>query len=136
MLWICAKLGGNPSLNMRVSAAEQHKGSVMRNTLIGLMSLAAVIGTVGAASATEGGAAAGATTGAVAGAVVGGPVGAAVGAGVGAVAGGVASDSSNPPPRAVVVQPAPTGSVPCVSKTVRTENSLGESKTVTSERCD
>jgi hypothetical protein len=110
----------------------------MRNALIGLMSLAAVTGTAGIASANEGGVAAGATTGAVAGAVVGGPVGAVVGAGVGAVAGGVASDAANPPPRAVVVQPAPTvtGSVPCTSKTVRTENSLGESRTVTTESCD
>lgn len=109
----------------------------MRSALIGLMSLAAMAGTAGIAWAEEGGMAAGAATGAIAGAVVGGPIGAVVGAGIGAIAGDATSEA-NPPPQAVVVRPAPeaTGSVPCVSKTVRTENSRGEVRTVRTEHCD
>lgn len=107
----------------------------MRNALIGLISVAALVlpGTVVA----QEGAAAGAVTGAVVGGVVGGPIGAAVGAGVGGVAGG-ASDADRGRGGAVVVdRPAATGSVGgCTTRTTRTENSMGESKTTTTERCD
>lgn len=110
----------------------------MRSVLIGLMSLAVVTAAPSLAFADGDGAAAGAATGAVTGAVVGGPIGAAVGAGVGGIAGGVASDAANPRPRAVIIEPGPatTGGTTCASRTVRTENAYGNSKTVTSERCD
>ncbi len=87
------------------------------------------------AMAADSGAAAGAVAGGAAGAVVGGPVGAAVGAGVGGLAGGAATG----PDKNVVIEhrePDTTGSVNCGSKTVHKENDLGESKTVTRERCD
>jgi hypothetical protein len=63
----------------------------MRETIIGLAAVAALLAFPTLASATDQGAAAGATAGAVTGAVVGGPVGAVVGAGAGAAIGGATS---------------------------------------------
>ncbi|MGA0595492.1 hypothetical protein [Enterovirga sp. CN4-39] len=105
----------------------------MRNALIGFVSLSA-LAFPGAALA-EGGAAAGAATGAITGAVVGGPIGAAVGAGVGGIA-GAAADDANRRPDAVVIERRGTGSVDCATRTTRTENAFGESKTVTTQSCD
>lgn len=84
-------------------------------------------------SAQEG-AAAGAVTGAVTGGIVGGPVGAAVGAGVGGLAGSAAEADARRRDGVVVVDPGP-GRGGCEATTVRRENALGESRTVTTERC-
>lgn len=90
-------------------------------------------------AAAQEGAVAGAVTGAVTGGVVGGPVGAAVGAGVGGIAGAAAEDAAKRgPDNTVVVRPGPeasTGSVGCETRTVTRENSVGDTKTVTTERC-
>jgi uncharacterized protein YcfJ len=90
----------------------------------------------GLALAEEGGAAAGAVAGGTAGAVVGGPVGAAVGAGAGALVGGAAS---GPEHHDVVVEhPAETtGTVvePCSSRTVQSQNAMGDTKTKTTTNC-
>ena len=108
----------------------------MRNALIGLVSFATIAASAGMASADEGGVATGAATGAIAGAVVGGPIGAIVGAGIGAIAGEATSEAANPPEVVMVPASEETGSVPCVSKTVRTQNSRGQVRTVTTESCD
>lgn len=106
----------------------------MRKVAFGLAALS-FLALPSLASAQEG-AAAGAVTGAVTGGIVGGPVGAAVGAGVGGIAGAAAEDSARRGPDTVVVRPGEaTGSVGCASRTVRTENNLGESRTVTTESC-
>ena len=108
----------------------------MRRTLIGLAALT-MLALPTLASAQEG-AAAGAVTGAVTGGLVGGPIGAAVGAGVGGLAGSAAEDSARRGPRDTVVireRPVATGSVGCDSTTVTKENSFGDRKTVTTERC-
>ena len=105
----------------------------MRNALIGLVSLTALA--LPTLTLGQEGAATGAVTGAIAGGVVGGPVGAAVGAAAGGIAGG-AADASSRPDRVVVERPAATGSVGCTTRTTRTENVYGESKTTTTERCD
>jgi hypothetical protein len=105
----------------------------MRNALIGLLSISALA--VPTLAVAQEGAAAGAVTGAIAGGVIGGPVGAAVGAGVGGIAGGAAGEASRRPDT-VVVERGATGSVGCTTRTTRTENSFGESKTTTTERCD
>ncbi|NNM73187.1 glycine zipper domain-containing protein [Enterovirga aerilata] len=102
----------------------------MRNALIGLLSLSAIA--LPGAALAEGGAAAGAATGAITGAVVGGPIGAAVGAGVGGIA-GAAADDANRRPDAVVIE---RRGVDCATRTTRTENAFGESKTVTTQSCD
>ena len=106
----------------------------MRNAFIGLVSISA-LALPNLALAQEG-AAAGAVTGAIAGGIVGGPVGAAVGAGVGGIAGGAAGEANRRPDGVVVERGATTGSVGCTTRTTRTENSFGESKTTTTERCD
>ncbi len=107
----------------------------MRNGLMGLVALS-LLG-VPSFSVAQEGAAAGAITGAVTGGIVGGPIGAAVGAGVGGLAGAAAEDSAKRGPDTVVVQPGRevVGGTGCASETVRTENSFGDSKTVTRERC-
>jgi phage tail tape-measure protein len=102
----------------------------MRKTIIATLVVTA-FALPGLAQADEGGAAAGAVSGAVAGGIVGGPVGAAVGAGVGGVAGGAAS---GPDRRERVIERGGPGD--CSSKTVRTENAYGDSKTVRTESCD
>jgi uncharacterized protein YcfJ len=103
--------------------------------ILSTMALAACLAIPGLAYAEDGGAAAGAVTGGVAGAVVGGPVGAAVGAGAGAVVGGAVS---GPEKRVIVEEPSvTTGTVvePCREKTVKQQNSLGESRTTTTSNC-
>lgn len=105
----------------------------MRSAIIGLVSLTALA--LPTLSHAQEGAAAGAVTGAIAGGVIGGPVGAAVGAGVGGIAGGAAGEASRQPDT-VVIDRRGTGSVGCATQTTRTENVYGESKTVTTERCD
>jgi len=109
----------------------------MRHALIGLVSFAMIAASAGIASANEEGVATGVATGAIAGAVVGGPIGAIVGAGIGAIAGEATSEAANPQPEVVMVPATEaTGSVPCISKTVRTQNSRGQVRTVTTESCD
>lgn len=106
----------------------------MRNAIIGLVSLSALAAPGFAVAQDAGaGAAAGAATGAVTGAIVGGPVGAAVGAGVGGVAGAAASDANRRPDTVVIEGRRPSD---CATRTTRTENALGESRTVTEQRCD
>jgi hypothetical protein len=105
----------------------------MRNAIVGFVSLAALA--LPGAALAESGAAAGAATGAVTGAIVGGPVGAAVGAGVGGIA-GAAADDANRRPGGVIVEQRGTGSANCATRTTRTENAYGESKTVTERSCD
>jgi hypothetical protein len=105
---------------------------VMRKALLGIAAVS-LLALPGAALA-EGGAAAGAATGAITGAVVGGPVGAAVGAGVGGIA-GAAADDANRRPDAVVIERR-GAAVDCTTRTTRTENVYGESKTVTEKSCD
>lgn len=108
----------------------------MRGLLAGIVAFGTLTAPL-AVLAEEGGAAAGAVTGAVAGGIVGGPIGAAVGAGVGGLAGGAATGPSRPDTVYVVPdRGATTGGVGCSTKTVRTENSYGESRTTTTERCD
>jgi hypothetical protein len=108
----------------------------MKAIIIGAAALAALFAAP-AAYADDSGAAAGVATGAIAGGVVGGPVGAAVGAGVGGVVGGAATGPNRD--RVIVEQPGAveTGTVSnCSSKTVRKENSLGDTKTTTTHSCD
>lgn len=105
----------------------------MRNGMIGLVSLAILA--IPVSSHAQEGAAAGAVTGAIAGGVIGGPVGAAVGAGVGGIAGGAAGEATRRPDT-VVIDRSGTGSIGCTTRTTRTENVYGESKTTTTERCD
>ena len=104
----------------------------MRNALIGLLSLSALA--LPGSALAEGGAAAGAATGAITGAVVGGPVGAAVGAGVGGIAGAAADDANRRPDTVVIDRGA--SAADCSTRTTRTENAYGESKTVTERSCD
>ena len=102
----------------------------MRKTTIGLLAGLVLMPTFALA---QEGAAAGAITGAVAGGVIGGPVGAAVGAGVGGIAGGAAGEASRRPDTVYVERDRGPG---CATRTTRTENAYGESKTVKEETCD
>ncbi|MFG1421430.1 hypothetical protein [Roseixanthobacter liquoris] len=88
------------------------------------------------AYAGEEGAAAGAIAGGAAGAAVGGPVGAAVGAGAGAAAGGAASHRDRDRVYIEHRDPDTTGSINCSSKTVHSENGMGDSTTVRRESCN
>jgi uncharacterized protein YcfJ len=108
----------------------------MRKVVLGLAALS-IIALPSMASAQQDGAAAGAITGGVTGAVVGGPVGAAVGAGVGAIAGGVAADAAQRDRTgSVVVAPGGRTGAGCASTTTRQTGPMGESTSVTQERCN
>jgi phage tail tape-measure protein len=124
---------GNRARKRNVDGIENDLGeNLMRRALTLAGALVAVSLASPLAVAEQSGAAAGAATGAITGAVVGGPIGAAVGG----VAGAVIGDQASGPNRrneTVVVQPAPSSA--CETTTVRTENSYGDSKTVTRERC-
>ncbi|GGH31549.1 hypothetical protein GCM10007036_42840 [Alsobacter metallidurans] len=109
----------------------------MRNFVLGLAAVTAVV-LAQPAFADDSGAAAGVATGAIAGGVAGGPVGAAVGAGVGGVVGGAVTGPNKE--RVIVEQRGPaveTGTISnCSSKTVQKENSFGDTKTTTTQSCD